>query len=130
MTQITNNVQVIPQLTGSGVGQPGSSEPAVAATQNASGNTASSLATNANKSVKSNSAAVSDAVVQINDYMQYANRSLEFSVDQSTGQTVIKVVDQSTGKVLQQIPPEYAIKLAQTLLDTKQVSSIGIKVTT
>lgn len=75
-------------------------------------------------------AEVNKAVVQINDYLQQQNRSLEFTVDKSTGQTVIKIVDQANGKVLRQIPPEYMLQLAQTLLEHNGVNSTGVKVKT
>lgn len=37
---------------------------------------------------------------------------LQFSRDQETGQTVMKLVDQKTGDTLQQIPREVSLKLA------------------
>ena len=70
---------------------------------------------------------VSNAVVQVNDFLQSQNRGLEFSVDKSTGKTLIKVVDRTNGKILRQIPPEYVVRLAQTLHYPDQMSSTGIK---
>lgn len=128
MSQISNNIQVVPQLGGTPVGQPNPKGTSSAGMQAAADNTSSLTAGQGGG--HSAPGAVDKAVVQINDYMQHANRSLEFSIDKSTGQTIIKVVDQTTGKTLQQIPPEYAIKLAQTLLDNQKVSSIGIQFTT
>lgn len=134
MSQISNNIQVVPQLGGAPVGQSNPKGTASTGTQPAADNTSSPTAGQGQGQGKegghSAPGAVDKAVVQINDYMQYANRSLEFSIDKSTGQTIIKVVDQTTGQTLQQIPPEYAIKLAQTLLDNQKVSSIGIQFTT
>ena len=69
-------------------------------------------------------------MVQVNDYLQVQKRSLEFSVDKSTGQTIIKVIDQSSGKVVRQIPPEYVVRLAQTLLEHNGVRSTGIELKT
>lgn len=74
--------------------------------------------------------ALDGAVVQVNKYLQSQNRGLEFSVDKATGQAVVKVVDQTTGKVIRQIPPEYIIQLAQTLLEHNGMSSTGIKIKT
>ena len=63
----------------------------------------------------------------VNDFLQSQNRGLEFSVDKSTGKTLIKVVDRTNGKILRQIPPEYVVRLAQTLHYPDQMSSTGIK---
>ncbi|APZ42996.1 flagellar protein FlaG [Acidihalobacter ferrooxydans] len=74
--------------------------------------------------------AVGKAVVQVNNYLQQQSRTLEFSVDKTTGETVVKIIDQANGKVLRQIPPEYMLHLAQTLLEHNGVSSTGIKLKT
>jgi flagellar protein FlaG len=39
------------------------------------------------------------------------DRNLEFSVDEETGQQVIRVVDSDTGKVLRQIPPDQILHI-------------------
>ena len=82
------------------------------------------------KEAKAIGTTVDKAVVQVNDYLQVQKRSLEFSVDKSTGQTIIKVIDQSSGKVVRQIPPEYVVRLAQTLLEHNGVRSTGIELKT
>ncbi len=51
----------------------------------------------------------------IQDYLQRNGRNLEFSVDDSTGQTVITVRDSSTGEVIRQIPNAEALSIAQRL---------------
>lgn len=82
------------------------------------------------KAAKVGQAAVDRAVLQVNNYLQSQNRTLEFSVDKSTGRAIIKVIDPTTGKVLRQIPPEYMIRLAQTLQQDSNMSSTGIKIKT
>ena len=47
-----------------------------------------------------------DKVAQLNDYMQNMNRNLQFSVDDTSGDTVIKVIDSETEEVVRQIPSE------------------------
>jgi flagellar protein FlaG len=42
----------------------------------------------------------------MNDYMQNFNRSLKFSVDEGSGDTIVKVIDSETEKVVRQIPSE------------------------
>ena len=80
--------------------------------------------------VKTAGGAVDKAVIQVNDYLQAQNRTLEFSVDKSTGQTIVKVIDRANGKVLRQIPPEYVVHLAQTLLEHSGLRSTGVEVKT
>lgn len=46
---------------------------------------------------------------------QVIHRNLEFSVDQESGITVVKVVDSTSGNVIRQIPSEVAVKLAESI---------------
>ncbi|OBS09834.1 Flagellin protein FlaG [Acidihalobacter prosperus] len=70
------------------------------------------------------------ALVQVNDYLQSQSRTLQFSIDQSTHQTIIKVIDQSNGQVLRQIPPESMVALAQRLQEMRHVETTGVAVKT
>lgn len=48
-----------------------------------------------------------DALVEAgNDQARSAGRSLRFSVDEESGETIIRVVDKETGQLVRQIPPE------------------------
>jgi len=58
---------------------------------------------------------ISQTVRQLNDYAQRVNRQLHFSVDDTSGRTVIKVVDPQTDQVIRQIPSEQILALAQFL---------------
>ena len=42
-------------------------------------------------------------------------RNLQFSIDEETGRTVVKVVDASTNEVIRQIPSEELLELSRTL---------------
>ena len=42
-----------------------------------------------------------------------ADRELAFSVDRATHRTVIRIVDRQSHEVIQQIPAEYALRMAQ-----------------
>jgi flagellar protein FlaG len=44
-----------------------------------------------------------------------ASNNLEFSIDDSTGQTVVKVVDSSTKELIRQIPSEEMLAIAKAL---------------
>ena len=44
-----------------------------------------------------------------------ASNSLSFSIDQSTGKTLVKVTDAQTGDVIRQIPSEEVLDLARSI---------------
>lgn len=56
--------------------------------------------------------AIREKVASLNDHMQNLNRKLQFSVDELSGETVVKVIDSETDKLIRQVP-------AQELLDVK-----------
>ncbi len=60
---------------------------------------------------------LSEAVSNLNDYVQQLNRTLQFSVDETSGRTIIKVMDADTREVIRQIPPEEVVALARHLGD-------------
>lgn len=66
------------------------------------------------------------AVESINDFLQSSKRSLEFSVDETSGRTVIKVMDAEREEVIRQIPPETALELMEKLRDGDGVAATGI----
>ncbi|MDO8826496.1 flagellar protein FlaG [Methylophaga sp.] len=60
-------------------------------------------------------AAIQDRVVELNSYMQSMNRSLQFSVDDQSGDTIIRVIDSETDEVIRQIPAEELLVLRSSL---------------
>ncbi|NUT75378.1 flagellar protein FlaG [Pseudomonas sp. C1C7] len=61
------------------------------------------------------------AVTDIQEFVQAAQRNLDFSIDDSTGRVVVKVIATETGDVIRQIPSEAALKLAQSLSDASSL---------
>ncbi|MCR9184118.1 MAG: flagellar protein FlaG [Halieaceae bacterium] len=59
----------------------------------------------------------------IADYVQTVNRSLQISVDQDLGSTIITVKDKATDEVVRQIPSEEAVSLARFL--ARQQAELG-----
>ncbi|MDT3719862.1 flagellar protein FlaG [Pseudomonas oryzihabitans] len=51
-------------------------------------------------------------VKDLNSSAQDSHRNLEFSVDQDSGVTVVKVVNSANGELIRQIPSEVVVKLA------------------
>ncbi|QAY92289.1 flagellar protein FlaG [Pseudomonas sp. ACM7] len=61
------------------------------------------------------------AVTDIREFVQAAQRKLDFTIDDSTGRVVVKVIATETGDVIRQIPSETALKLAQSLTDASSL---------
>jgi len=57
-------------------------------------------------------------VEQLNNHAQSVNRDLQFSVDDDSGKTVIKVVNSNTAELVRQIPSEEVLRLSQTIRDS------------
>lgn len=55
------------------------------------------------------------AVKAMNNHVQQLQRELNFSIDKSSGRTVIKVLDMETRQVIRQIPSDEALTFAQRL---------------
>jgi flagellar protein FlaG len=64
-----------------------------------------------------NPAQLKEAVSKLNDYTQSISRKLSFSIEESTGRTVIKVYDAETDELIRQIPPEETLRLAEVIGD-------------
>ncbi|WP_166364076.1 flagellar protein FlaG [Pseudomonas akapageensis] len=61
------------------------------------------------------------AVKEIQDFVQSMQRNLEFSVDKSSGQVVVKVIARDSGEVIRQIPSQTALELAKSLSDASSL---------
>jgi flagellar protein FlaG len=61
------------------------------------------------------------AVKDIQDFVQSTQRQLNFSIDDSTGQVVVKVIATDSGELVRQLPSEAALKLAQSLSDASSL---------
>ncbi|MFT3930422.1 MAG: flagellar protein FlaG [Spongiibacteraceae bacterium] len=56
-----------------------------------------------------------EAVSKLNDYVQNIRRNLSFSVEETTGRTVVKVYDAETDELIRQIPSEETLRLAAAI---------------
>jgi len=61
------------------------------------------------------------AVSAIQDFVKASERQLDFSIDDSTGQVVVKVIARQSGEVIRQLPSEVALKLAENLKDANSL---------
>lgn len=55
------------------------------------------------------------AVASISSFVQGVQRSLDFSVDDTSGEVVVKVTDRDSGEVIRQLPSEEALRLSEQL---------------
>lgn len=59
--------------------------------------------------------ALQSAVAAANAAVQSLSNSVEFSVDERTGRTIVRVVDADTGKLIRQLPSAEMLEIAQAL---------------
>lgn len=69
---------------------------------------------------------INSAVATISEYVQSINRDLQFSVDEDTDRTVIKVIDSHTGELIRQIPDEVFLELARRLQEDGEFQLIDV----
>lgn len=59
--------------------------------------------------------AVREAMQEMQKSLPAMARNLQFSIDEQTGRTVVKVVDATTSEVIRQFPSEELLSIAQAL---------------
>jgi flagellar protein FlaG len=70
---------------------------------------------------------VAKAAEQIQSFVQSMGRNLSFSVDETTGYHVVRVVNPSTGELVRQLPSEELLKISRDFqrLNNALVSQIA-----
>ena len=69
---------------------------------------------------------VDQAVARMNEFIQKEQRDLQFSVDDTTGSTVVKVTDRSSGELIRQIPNQVFLDLAAHAVKDEPISLISV----
>jgi flagellar protein FlaG len=54
---------------------------------------------------------------QIDSFLRSIDKSLQFRVDQATGEMIVTIRDDVTGEVIRQVPGEEALRIAQRIED-------------
>jgi flagellar protein FlaG len=54
---------------------------------------------------------------QIDSFLRSINKSVQFRVDQATGEMIVTIRDDETGEVIRQVPGEDAVRIAQRIED-------------
>lgn len=65
--------------------------------------------------VEANRKELEAAVKEVNDFLKPINNSLQFSLDDDTGKTVVKVVDIATNDIIRQFPSEEMLSIAKAI---------------
>ena len=118
---IEQTTQVMSRLTPSShnVASPSKSEQVVAVRQDQAIDDGKSVPVNEQSQVESQKeqeqARVNQAVSDLNDFVQNIQRSVHFSVDEDSGQTVVRVIDRETDELIRQIPSEEILNIARSL---------------
>ncbi|WP_019141156.1 flagellar protein FlaG [Noviherbaspirillum massiliense] len=58
---------------------------------------------------------VIDAIKTLNKFVGTSSQGIQFSIDEETGKTVVKVVDSETKAVLRQMPSAEALSIARSI---------------
>ncbi len=92
---------------------------AVTATAKSSDSDSSNTSDNSDNSDKSDKLKM--AVQEIEKFVQSVKRNLEFSIDETSGKVIVKVIASESGEVIRQIPSAEAMKLAESLHNASNV---------
>jgi flagellar protein FlaG len=78
-------------------------------------------------SVKETRAQIDERLTQqvskMNEYVQSIQRDLNFSVDDSSGEVVVKVFNRHTNELVRQFPTEEALRLAERMKENSDSNS-------
>jgi flagellar protein FlaG len=69
---------------------------------------------------------LSQVIENLTRALQASQSNLSFSVDESTGKTIVRIFRSSTGELVRQIPSEEALAIAASLAQGGQVRSLGL----
>ncbi|MGX9786690.1 flagellar protein FlaG [Janthinobacterium lividum] len=95
-----------------------SAEPATARPQ-AARNANTGIDATANKTMEPSREELDQAVSELNQSPQVKTQGLQFSIDEDSQRTVVKVIDQETQEVLRQIPTREALEIAKSFASAK-----------
>ncbi len=82
-----------------------------------------SVATKEDDKQKPIEISLSDETIDaMNDILRERARELEFTVDDSSGHTIVRVIHSESGEVIRQLPPEVVLRFAEAF--TKGAASL------
>lgn len=107
-----NTVSIVPKVSGTN-NLAGPSRPAVGAAENVA--TLTDTPPVAGAAVSVDAEQLTQALGSLSGYVQNLQRNLEFSIDEDSGRTVVRIVDPQTQEVIRQIPDGHALAMAKRL---------------
>lgn len=113
VTATRQNGQVVPTAQPASVAKSRRPEDAASGKELLTGGKSEQTAGNSEARVGEDS--LSKTVDELNDYVQNLHREIQFSVDNESNQTIIKVIDANTGEVIRQLPPDEMMRLVKRL---------------
>lgn len=69
---------------------------------------------------------IESAVAEVSEFVQAKNRQLDFSIDEKSQRSVVRVTDSESGDVIRQIPSEEVLALSERIKDLQ--SDVGAAV--
>lgn len=78
--------------------------------------------------LNSGSQTIEGAVAEISEFVQAQNRQLQFSIDEDSKRSVVKVTDAESGEIIRQIPSEEVLALSERIkeLQTDVGAAVGV----
>lgn len=70
---------------------------------------------------------VNQAIAELNSYIQNEQRDLMFSLDEGTGDMIVRVIDRSSGDLIRQIPHEVVLDLAAKARENEPLQLISMQ---
>lgn len=71
--------------------------------------------------------AVGQAVAELNSYVQSEKRDLFFSVEDTSGDMIVRVVDRESGELIRQIPNQVVLDLAAKVRQNEPLQLINMQ---
>ncbi len=109
-----DTVNIVPKFSGTNslaTAATGASKPPAGAAENIAARTATPPESGAVASVDTEQ--LTQALGSLSGYVQNLQRNLEFSIDEDSGRTVVRIVDPQTQEVIRQIPDGHALAMAK-----------------
>ena len=60
-------------------------------------------------------AVVEQAVEKVKQHIEMTNSTLDFSIDEDSGKTIVRITDRATGDLIRQVPSEEMLQIARSL---------------
>ena len=61
-----------------------------------------------------------EVVEQLNDHVQTIQRDLNFSIDEASGKTIIRVMNTETAELIRQIPSDEVLRISRQINEQKE----------